>query len=199
VNSIYVAQGTYSPGDNENDSFVLPEGVSVYGGFPTGGCDFADRNPKRYQTSLTGYIDSTSRNTTVVTMGGETHLEGFTVREASFDGQGIFGSGADFSLKNCTIEHNEYYGIYIENGNVNLEWCTIRNNKSDGIYHQGEDYELIVENCWIRQIGNLVSTVQIHLQLSKIPSSPKAILHKKAVREFVCIILRFNPSCTIIQ
>lgn len=151
VNSIYIAQGVYSPGENENDSFVLPDSVSVYGGFPTGGCDFVYRDPKRYETILSGKIDDTHRNDNIVTMGDNTLLDGFTVRDASFDGQGIFGYGADFSIKNCTIERNEYYGIYIENGNATLEWCTIRNNKSDGIYHQGEGFTLTVLNCWVRQ------------------------------------------------
>jgi hypothetical protein len=56
VQSIHVAQGTYSPGDSENDSFDLTElpGIVLYGGFPTGGCDFSDRDPKNYPTILSG-------------------------------------------------------------------------------------------------------------------------------------------------
>ncbi len=56
VHSIYVAQGTYSPGDKSSNSFVLPDGISVYGGFPKGGSDFWQRNPKRYQTVLNGTV-----------------------------------------------------------------------------------------------------------------------------------------------
>ncbi|MGH2271101.1 right-handed parallel beta-helix repeat-containing protein [Anaerohalosphaeraceae bacterium U12dextr] len=151
VQSIYCAQGTYSPGDNENDSFVLPPNISLYGGFPTGGCDFSLRNPKRYQTTLSGKIDDTHRNDNVVSMGSNTLLNGLTVSEASIDGYGIYGSGADFALENCIVEKNEAYGVYVEEGNVTLEWCTIRNNKSDGIRHIGSGYTLTVENCWIRQ------------------------------------------------
>lgn len=150
---IYCAQGVYSPGDNENDSFVLPENIFLYGGFPTGGCDFSLRNPKRYQTTLTGKIDDTHRNNRIVTMGDSTLLDGFTVSEASIDGYGIYGSNVDFTIENCVVEKNEAYGVYAEEGNATFEWCTIRNNKADGIYIQGENAELIVENCWIRQSG----------------------------------------------
>ena len=41
----YVAQGTYSPGDKASNSFVLPDGISVYGGFPKGGGELWQRNP----------------------------------------------------------------------------------------------------------------------------------------------------------
>ncbi len=153
VHSIYVAQGTYSPGELADDSFVLPDGVSVYGGFPTGGCDFANRNPKRYQTLLTGKIDDMHRNDNIVTMGDNTLLNGFTVSDASIDGSGVYGSGVDFIVETCIIQKNWAYGAYIENGNATFRWCIIRNNESDGIYHEGEGFELIVENCWIRQSG----------------------------------------------
>ena len=54
--TIYVAQGTYVPGENADNSFILPDNVKVYGGFPSGGSPFALRNPKQYPTILTGII-----------------------------------------------------------------------------------------------------------------------------------------------
>ncbi|NLW84751.1 MAG: DUF1565 domain-containing protein [Phycisphaerae bacterium] len=153
VHSIYVAQGTFRPGDYEADTFALPDGVSVYGGFPTGGSPFEHRNPKRYETILSGRIDDTTRNDTVVTMGQETLLDGFTVTKSAVSGYAIYGSGVNFTIENCTIIDNEGYGIRAVNSNVILKWCTIRNNDLDGIYHEGEDFDLFVENCWIRQSG----------------------------------------------
>ncbi|HOQ06016.1 MAG TPA: right-handed parallel beta-helix repeat-containing protein [Anaerohalosphaeraceae bacterium] len=153
VHSIYVAQGTYSPGSSTSDSFVLPEGVSVYGGFQAGGSEFGLRNPKRYKTTLTGKINDIQRNNTVVTMGDETLLDGFTVTESNPIGYGIFGFGVDFTVNNCHIEKNEGYGLYAEDGNISLTWCIIRNNKADGIRHIGEGFTLTVENCWVRQSG----------------------------------------------
>ena len=148
---IYVAQEEYSPGDDENASFGLPDGVSLYGGFPTGGCEFSQRNPKRYKTTLTGKIDDTHRNTTVVVMGDETLLDGFTITSAALGGQCIYGSGVDFSLVNSTIENSDYRGIRATGGNVTLQWCQILDNDSDGVFHQGGGFVLNCENCWIRR------------------------------------------------
>ena len=53
---IYVAQGPYYPGDDTSDTFDIPDGVAVYGGFPKGGSDFWQRDPRRYQTILTGTV-----------------------------------------------------------------------------------------------------------------------------------------------
>jgi len=153
INTIYVAQGPYSPGTDEGNSFELPDNISVYGGFPTGGCEFSQRNPEQHPTILSGRIDDTRRNETIVKMGDSTLLDGFTVTENSRSGYGIYGSGDDFIINQCTVEKNLGYGIYIEDGNATVRWCQIRNNEADGIYHQGEGYELVVENCWVRQSG----------------------------------------------
>ncbi len=77
--TIYVAQGSYSPGEYDWDSFQLPEGISVYGGFQTGGCDFVDRNPDQYNTILTGAIDPNTHNDTVVTMLNDTGIDETTL------------------------------------------------------------------------------------------------------------------------
>ena len=145
--TIYVAQGTYAPGEYADDSFVLPEGVSVYGGFKTGGCEFSERNPKRYETILTGLIDATHRNDTVMTMGDETLLDGVTVTDAAE--YGVYGNGVDFSVENCVVEKSWYYGIRGANGNVTVKWCIIKENERYGIRHEGENFTLVVENCWI--------------------------------------------------
>ncbi|HPD32695.1 MAG TPA: right-handed parallel beta-helix repeat-containing protein, partial [Phycisphaerae bacterium] len=150
---IYVAEGTYSPGDDEDDTFDVPNGVYVYGGFKTGGCAFEERDPKRYKTILTGRIDETTRNDTIVTMGHETLLDGFTVTQSSILGQGIYGTGADFAVENCTIEKNYGYGIRASDGDVSVRWCNIIGNELDGIRHDGEGFALYVENCWVRRSG----------------------------------------------
>jgi hypothetical protein len=190
--TIYVAQGPYGPGTKEEDSFELPEGVSVYGGFSTGGCEFSQRNPKRYETILTGLIDATHRNDTVVTMGDETLLDGFTVSEASIDGYGIYGYGVDFIIENCIVEKNEAYGVYIEDGNATLRWCTIRNNKSDGIRHLGEGFLLSVENCWIRQ--NMRNGIYCQDSTPTIINS--VVTESDLANEGRAGIMMFNPTNT---
>jgi parallel beta-helix repeat protein len=150
---IYVAHGVYSAGEHADDSFVIPDGVNVYGGFPPGGCAFSQRSPTRYRPTLSGRIDATRRNNTVVVMGNNTYLDGFTISGSSRSGQGIYGFGADFAINNCNIVANEGYGLYTENCNVDLKWCNIRNNEADGVYHQGEGFTLTVANCWVRESG----------------------------------------------
>lgn len=151
---IYAAQGTYSPGNNEDNKYELPDMIAVYGGFPTGGSDFSRRDPKRYPTILSGRISDTKRNVTIVKMGGESLLDGFTITGAANPegpSYGVYGSGADFTLANCVVENNDDYGIRAINGNVTLEFCDIRGNKSDGIRHSGAGYTLSIHNCWIKK------------------------------------------------
>ena len=152
---IYVAQGTYDPNETEYMSFVLPDNCSVYGGFPTGGCNFEDRNPKKYKTILTGLIDDDDFPdvTNVVTMGNETLLDGVTVMYGGFFGSCIHGSGADFAVQDCIVKESYYDGIYAINGNVTVKQCTINSNDKDGIRHEGEGYELTVERSWVLRNG----------------------------------------------
>jgi uncharacterized repeat protein (TIGR01451 family) len=52
---IYVAQNTYAPQDTQN-GFIVPDNVFVYGGFKSGDT-FSQRDPKKYETILTGDFD----------------------------------------------------------------------------------------------------------------------------------------------
>jgi len=148
---VYIAEGEYSPGSTEPNSFELVENMQLYGGFPTGGCDFAARNPERYKTILTGRIDATHRNDTVVVMAHNTLLSGLTITEAGI--YGVYGNGVDFTLATCTIEDSWEYGLRAINGYVNLKWCRLIANEYDGILHEGEGFTLDVANSWCRQNG----------------------------------------------
>jgi uncharacterized repeat protein (TIGR01451 family) len=141
---IWVAQGSYDPGRLPEEVFIIPSGVSVYGGFAGTETSRSQRNPKRYPTILTGAADE-ERNDTVVRMMNNTLLDGFTVTGAAE--YGIYSSGADFALENCTIEKNNSYGIYSINGNIAIKWCEIRDNRDEGILHLGTGYTLDIENC----------------------------------------------------
>jgi hypothetical protein len=151
--TIYVAQGSYAPEETPENGFVLPEGVSVYGGFKTGGCEFSQRNPKLYETILTGLIDEDEFPDAriVVTMGDETLLDGITIHSA-FDSC-LDGSGADFTVSRCTIKDSYGNGINAEDGNVAVQWCMIESNGTTGIQHTGEGYSLTVDNSWVMRNG----------------------------------------------
>lgn len=144
---VYVARGTYKPGLDMGDTFAIADGVSVYGGFASGGCDFAERNPGRNITVLSGQIDAFMNNDAVVTMGDETLLDGFTVMRA--EKYGIYGSGNDFTIENCRIVDNTERGIFAEDGDLIVRWCEILNNGVHGINHVGENFIVLVENTQI--------------------------------------------------
>jgi len=171
--SIYVAEGTYRPGDNTSDSFRLPEGSRVYGGFMTGGSDVSNRNPDLYKTVLTGYtfIDDDPNattnyelNDTVVTMIDEvasdanfpvdenTLLDGFTITDAVE--YGIYGTGVDFTIVNCTVTDSGLQGIYAADCDVAVKWSKIKNNGWHGIEHIGEGNKITVENSKTRLSKN---------------------------------------------
>ena len=145
---VYVAQGIYSP-ENINSTFELSDNISVYGGFKTGGCDFSERNPRSRKTILTGQIDGIGPADvdTVVTMGDNTLLDGFTVME-SVD-YAIYGNGVDFTIENCVIVNNDQYGIRAIDGDVTVKWCKISGSVRHGILHEGDGYTLTVENSQI--------------------------------------------------
>jgi len=70
---IWVAQGVYSPGTHYSDTFEIPDGVAVYGGFAGYETLRDERNRQRYKTILSGYIgldpdEFEQRNNTVVAL-----------------------------------------------------------------------------------------------------------------------------------
>lgn len=155
---IWVKNGTYDPGRQADEIFVVPTGISVYGGFAGYETAIDQRNPNNRST-LTGAAE-TERNAIVVQMKDSTILDGFVVTGAANPegpSYGVYGSEADFSLINCVVEKNDDFGIRAINGNMNLQYCHIRENKSDGVNHSatlGTDYELSISNSWImRQQG----------------------------------------------
>ena len=76
---IWVAMGTYSPGESEADTFTLKKGVKAYGGFAGGETSLSDRNWVDNVTILNG-----QGNVYHVVTGAEdatpddTRLDGFT-------------------------------------------------------------------------------------------------------------------------
>ena len=172
---IRVAQGTYTPGIQPDDTFEITADLSLYGGYRGGTVSPNDRNPKRYPTILNGTtlidpIRPAVRVNSVVTMGNDTLLDGFTVTGAGSDenpSYGVYGSGVDFTLENCIVEKNDDYGIRAINGDVSLRWCIVRSNGANGILHQGTNFVITIDNCQImKQLGRglycINSTPYVH-------------------------------------
>ena len=160
---IWVAAGTYKPttGTNRTVSFVLRNGLGIYGGFAGIETKRGDRNPAVNVTILSGDLNGddvgftyNSENTyhvVMVTAGGTaTILDGFTIRggnaTAYLDpthayGGGIFLSGSSPTLANNTITGNvSNYGggMYIGNGsNPTLMNVTFSGNLAGGGFGGG--------------------------------------------------------------
>ena len=146
---IWVAQGTYSPGSNTTDSFVIPDGVQVYGGFYGNETARHQQDHTRYVTILNGFIREDPyfdiRNLKVVTMGNNTVLDGFVIKEGQE--YGVYGINTDFTVSNCVIIKNEIHGLFCQNGDIILEWNIFRENKQSGIHHIGSGTTIKVSNC----------------------------------------------------
>ncbi|GAG07955.1 unnamed protein product, partial [marine sediment metagenome] len=130
---IWVAQGTYNPDASLADpngsgdrtaTFDLISGIKLYGGFPTGGGLWADRDPGTSPTILSGDLngddvgftnngDNSRHVVTTSYVDPNTVLDGFIITGGNADGSGIDGYGGGTSnyqssptIKNCTFTTN---------------------------------------------------------------------------------------------
>jgi hypothetical protein len=174
---IWVARGTYSPGSNTANSFVVPANVSLYGGFAGMETARDDRNHTRYQTILTGYINETTRNNIVVTMGDDSILDGFVVEKGNYGN--IKGTSTDFSVSHCTVRDNLQRGISCENGNLTIQWCNIKDNGYEGIYHAGSGKTITIGNCKIS--GNQYDGIKI---VSSAPQIKNSFIYRNGFGEY---------------
>ncbi|MGA2071625.1 MAG: hypothetical protein ABSG97_09775, partial [Sedimentisphaerales bacterium] len=164
---IWVAQGTYKPDRDTNHqsgtgdrsaTFQLKNGVSIYGGFPSGG---GSRDPNIYQTILSGDIGvagNNSDNSYNVVSGSYTNstaiLDGFTITagNATLDylGGGMCNYEGSPRVTNCTFIGNVAYngGMANYNGSPIITNCTFSGNSATsggGIYN--ENSNPMLTNC----------------------------------------------------
>jgi len=89
---IWIKEGTYVPGDERSDSFIMREGVSLYGGFAGTESKLSERDYENNLTTLSGEIGSASISTDncyhVLIGGDDAILDGFTVSGGHADGIG---------------------------------------------------------------------------------------------------------------
>jgi hypothetical protein len=110
--TIDVAQGDYSPGTDPTSTFQLLNGVTIQGGFPTGGASSPD--PIVYPTLL----DGMNANFHVVTGNGNNStavLNGFTILNGNANGTGdadssygggLVADGGVPTIINCIFQNN---------------------------------------------------------------------------------------------
>lgn len=146
ADSVLVAKGTYYPSLNNTrtQSFNIPNNTSVFGGFPTGGGTFAQRNLLTNETILSGDIgtlNNTSDNSYHVvkidTARLNTFLDGLTITKGNANGAGdnSFGAAAfvignltmnNVTINNCiSLSDGELIRIRSAAGNLKLKDCTL--------------------------------------------------------------------------
>ena len=137
--TILVAEGTYTPdqggGQTPGDryaTFQLISGVAIYGGFPSGGCPWEDRDPIAYETILSGDLNADDvqvlvtellseptrgENSYHVVTGNHTDataiIEGFTITAGNANGLypiywggGMYNNNGSPTVTNCAFRGN---------------------------------------------------------------------------------------------
>lgn len=162
---IRIAQGVYKPdqntanptGDGDPEkSFELVNNLAIYGGFPTGGSTWVNRDIDSYTTTLSGDIGTVDvlgdNSYTVVVAANHTLLDGLMIiggnadyltgTDKNYSGGGIYNDGVDMVMHNCTFEdnHAQYGGAMYNVGrcHIVIDNCTFTDNEADvGSYSYG--------------------------------------------------------------
>jgi len=175
---IRVAEGFYkpdqgpviTPGDR-TVSFQLKNGVAIYGGFPSGGSQWENRNPTVYETILSGDLNGDDgpdftnnvENSYHVVTGSNTNatakLDGFTVTggnansaiDPDYRGGGMYINSGTPTLTNCIFSWNSAQwgaGIHNESGSPILTNCVFKGNsasyRSGGMYNRSSSYPVLI-------------------------------------------------------
>ncbi|MHC4790225.1 MAG: hypothetical protein ACYS8Y_02105, partial [Planctomycetota bacterium] len=157
---IWVAEGIYkpdqgggqTPGDR-NATFQLISDVAVYGGFPSGGGNWGDRDPNAYETFLNGdlnnndepnWVNCTENSYHVVTGSGtdaNAILDGFTITagyangliDPNYIGGGMYSAGGSPTVDNCIFRENfaDHDGGGIAGSDGTITNCTFIGNRAN--------------------------------------------------------------------
>ncbi len=173
IKEIWVKEGTYKPTftNDRTNSFYLPFGVKLYGGFPLiASPTWAQRNPTLYPTIMSANIGSSASSDnsyhTLVTsnfIGDSSLVDGFTLTGGNANGPvvedkqggGLLNNGKT-TLENCKIIlNNGEVGSGIFNGSnksLTLKNTTITNNTGSTVVIQNSvDGKIIVlENVEVK-------------------------------------------------
>ncbi|TWT45736.1 hypothetical protein RAS1_21650 [Phycisphaerae bacterium RAS1] len=173
VSEIWVAAGTYYPDPDpvRADTFNVPSGVKIYGGFSGTETMLGQRNPAANFTYLSGSIDQpgTADNcyhvVTAWGCDGNTLLDGFSITGGNADsfngwdytGGGLYIRDSDIVIRDCTIFSNLGYwgaGATVDVGGwPRFENCYFYNNDADSVgggLHVADGCAATVVNCRFR-------------------------------------------------
>ncbi len=174
--TVWIAEGSYQPSgaSGRDDTIEFAPGVHVYGGFPTGGSDFAGRSPSTHEVIITGEQGATVANHrfhAAVASGLDrtARLDGLTFTGGNADGlpSSLEDAGGGLLLDDCTLTvhdcrfvnnlADEGGGLAIPDGAPRVTECLFEGNaaiKGGGLFLG--DCGAVVLNC--RFAGNEADT-----------------------------------------
>ena len=147
ASQIWVASGTYVPGTTRTDSFVLKEGMKLYGGFTSGMSTLAERDWDANPTVLSGEIQGDAYHTNnsyrIVVANTNGVMDGFVLSGGYADGAAPYADGS------------AVYASYVGRQTASPNWpqtianCTFTNNYAagDGGAIWANYSSLVVSNC----------------------------------------------------
>ena len=149
---IWVAEGTYTPGTSRTDTFSLPNGYSIYGGFVGGENHPDNRLGSAHNTVLSGEIDGVPGNSGnafhVVTVNGGViinRIDGLSIQDGHAEpsvapnetGGGLLCDGSIsapvviYMMDNCHFRNNAAVfggGVGAEVAAISVKNCTFDRN-----------------------------------------------------------------------
>ncbi len=146
---IWVAKGTYKPGNNRADTFQLLTNTSLYGGFSGNEVVRSERNWVSNTSLLSGDLLGNSPSVIaddvyhVVTGASHAILDGFTISYGNADNSAVIGRGGglyndaqSLNLKNCIFTYNVALhsggAIYCKDSIPDIADCIFTNNSTSG-------------------------------------------------------------------
>ena len=141
---MWVAAGSYSPFVNNRatDTFLLPSGVALYGGFAGTESERAERDWNAHETMLSGHIEGQTNVRHIVTATGavDARIDGFTILAGHSEGENPYTDGVGaavfvgqgegrLTLANCRIvdNHAQEGGVVYFDANANDPSLRIEN------------------------------------------------------------------------
>ncbi|MDC0547446.1 M12 family metallo-peptidase [Opitutales bacterium] len=162
---VWVAEGTYYPGNTQADSFILPPGIPVLGGFSGTESIRSERNSSTYVTTLSGDIGTIGNGSDnsyhVVIPSQHSSLDGFVIRDGNASqnftdyrglGAGLFADRTEFIISNCSFIDNQSYqrggGVCIIDSNATFKNSVFTGQFSTiGGVIDANNSTLILESC----------------------------------------------------
>ncbi len=153
---VWVAAGSYyvsDPGGSQAETYTIPSGVKVYGGFTGTETQLTQRDPVLNQTALSADINRddvtvgvfdihSPNNWNIVTMNGadtNTRLDGFDLQTGHLwgaagtrrNGAGVNLTASSPVIANCSFSFcvaSKGGGIFSDTGDATIESCTFTSN-----------------------------------------------------------------------